>query len=70
MSGTANARPRARYRVAVWLSVGAGLALLLGANWHLVHVALTSQPDCVAHLRPGETKPGGFSAARSACSTP
>jgi hypothetical protein len=61
-------RPRA-----LWLLVGAGLLLVAGANAHLVYVALTSQPACVAHvragdvthLRPGEA--GGLSAARSAC---
>lgn len=55
-------------RAVIWLALGAGLAVLLGANWHLVHVALTSQPDCVAHLKQGESRQGGFSAARSACS--
>jgi hypothetical protein len=70
MSETVKAPGTGRYRVAIWLAVGLGLALLLGANWHLVYVALTSQPECVAHLRQGESKQGGFSAARSACSTP
>lgn len=64
MSGTGS-RSAGRQKLAIGLAVGAGLALLLGANWHLVHVALTSQPDCVAHLRQGEA--GGYSAARSAC---
>ncbi len=46
--------------------VGAGLALLLGANWHLVHVALASQPDCVPHIKEnGGTS--AYRAARSAC---
>lgn len=61
-------RPAGRHKLAIGLAVGAGLALLVGANWHLVHVALTSQPDCVAHLRQGETSAAGvYSAARSAC---
>lgn len=68
MSETARRPMSARQRTALWLAVGAGLLLLLGANWHLVHVALTSQPECVAHLRQGESGQGGFSAARSACS--
>jgi hypothetical protein len=50
---------------AIWSLVGAGLLLVGAANAHLVYVALTSQPACVAHLRPGES--GGLSAARSAC---
>lgn len=52
----------------------AGLALLALfvvalANVHLVMVAASSQPACVAHVRSGETAiaPGGFSAARSSC---
>lgn len=49
----------------IWLLVGAGLLLLIGANTHLVYVAMRSQPDCVAHARLGDG--GGFGAARSAC---
>lgn len=57
-----------RQKLAIALAIGAGLALLVGANWHLVYVAVTSQPDCVAHLRPGEGgAAGAYSAARSAC---
>ena len=57
-------------RLAAWLLV---IAVLLGvgaANWHLVHVATTSQPECVAHLRPGEGdgERNVFSAAQSSCS--
>jgi hypothetical protein len=52
----------------IWLLIGAGLALLIGANWHLVYVAVTSQPDCVAHVRIGASStPGSFSAAKSSC---
>lgn len=51
----------------VWLLVGAGLLLVGGANWHLVHVAMTSQPDCVAHQRLGNGAAGSFSAAKSSC---
>lgn len=52
----------------VILLVAAGIALLLGANVHLVMVALESQPSCVPHQKPG-AKPGhaGYSAAKSAC---
>lgn len=57
-------------RLSVWLLVAAGLALVLGANWHLLYVAMKSQPECVAHLRPGDSDGarGTFSAAKSACS--
>ncbi len=52
----------------IWLLVGAGLALVIGANWHLVYVAVTSQPDCVAHVRGGDNgAAGAFSAAQSSC---
>lgn len=53
----------------VWLCVMLGVALLVGANWHLVYVSITSQPDCVAHVRPGEGDPqrSVLSAAKSSC---
>jgi hypothetical protein len=45
------------------------LLLLVVANGHLVYVAMTSQPDCVAHIRHGEGNGAHerFSAARSSC---
>ena len=57
-------------KLAIAFAVGAGLLLLIGANAHLVYVAATSQPDCVAHVRQGEEARGAvqFSAAKSACS--
>ena len=51
-------------------AIRANAAAILAANAHLVYVATTSQPACVAHLRTG----GGsaervqFSAAQSSCS--
>ena len=47
----------------------AGVLLLLLPNSHLVYVAVTSQPDCVPHLKAGESGSGtgSFSAARPAC---
>lgn len=51
----------------VWVLVGACLALLLGANAHLVYVAFTSQPDCVPHSRDAGTDGAPLRAARSAC---
>jgi hypothetical protein len=64
----AAAKPR-RTRTIVWAVLGAGLLLVLIANSHLVYVAVTSQPDCVAHVRQGEgsASDGKFSAARSSC---
>ena len=61
---------RSHGRWTVGMIVAAGLLLLVGANAHLLYVAVTSQPDCVAHVRPGEAATGSssFSAAKSACS--
>ncbi len=49
----------------IWLLVAIGILGVLGANAHLVYVAVTSQPDCVAHVRPGSG--AGFGAAQSSC---
>jgi hypothetical protein len=66
----ASAMPASRRKAALWLLVGLGLLLLVAANGHLVYVAITSQPDCVAHVRHGEGSgtQDRFSAARSSCS--
>ncbi len=50
----------------VWLAVAVGIAALLAANAHLVFVAVTSQPDCVAHSKTTGTE-GSYMAAKSAC---
>jgi hypothetical protein len=69
MSSTGAVIRRVKTKPLVWAAVGAGLLLLLIANSHLVYMAIVSQPDCVAHVRPGEgtAKDGKFSAARSSC---
>jgi methionine-rich copper-binding protein CopC len=56
-------------KVVLWLAVCAGLLLVIGANAHLVYMAVMSQPECVAHARVGETAPDDarFGAARSSC---
>ena len=51
----------------VVLMVVLGLALVIGANVHFLVVALESQPDCVDHLKVGESEAGRFSAAKSSC---
>lgn len=54
----------------VWLSVGLGLIGLVAANAHLLYVSVSSQPDCVAHLRHGQGNgTTSFSAATSSCSS-
>lgn len=55
-----------RRRTIALLAAGAGAALLIAVNAHLVYVAFDSRPDCVPHAKsPGEH--GAFRAARSAC---
>ena len=69
MRGASAATKQPRTNVFLWVAIAAGLSLVLIANSHLVYVAITSQPECVAHLRQGEGDPahGKFSAARSSC---
>ena len=72
-SDTVEVPPRRKTAVVLWLLVGAGLLLLVVANAHLVTVAFTSQPGCVAHARPsggtsgGDAGKSGFGAAQSSC---
>ena len=49
------------------LSIAAAVsALLIGANAHLIYVAVVSQPDCVPHAKEaGEN--GAFRAAEPSC---
>ena len=52
---------------ATWLAVLLlGVLLVAAANAHLVYVAVSSQPECVKHLKSvGEG--GRYRAAKSAC---
>jgi len=59
-------KPGLSWRMVSALLVGGGLAVLIGANAHLVYVALKSQPGCVPHVKQAGG-PGSYSAARSAC---
>ena len=56
-------------RTPIWvvLMVALALAIFVGANVHFLVVALESQPECVAHLKVGESDAGRFSAAKSSC---
>ncbi len=56
-----------RGRVLVVISIALGLRLFLGANAHLVYVALTSQPTCVPHAKAPSTEGGMYRAAKSSC---
>jgi hypothetical protein len=69
MTDMAASHRRWKTRSLVWLTVGIGLFVLVGANAHLLYVAASSQPDCVAHHRHGEGDgTNSFSAATSSCS--
>ena len=53
----------------IWVGVAALALFVVGANAHPVYVAVTSQPECVAHHKLGAAADGSFSAAKSACSS-
>ena len=56
-------------KTAIGLVVAGLVVLVLAANAHLVYLAVTSQPDCVAHLKQTDAgQSGAFRAAKSACS--
>jgi hypothetical protein len=63
-AGSAPPWRRLAIGVAIVLTV---MGIFLAANAHLLYVALLSQPDCVAHEKPGVATPGQFSAAKSSC---
>jgi hypothetical protein len=70
MRGAAASHGGWKIKSIVWLSVGVGLIVLAAANAHLLYVAVSSQPDCIAHLRHGEGNgTTSFSAATSSCSS-
>jgi hypothetical protein len=58
-----------RGRRAMWMIASAIILVVAVANWHLVYVAVTSQPDCVSHLKlgSGHAAQNSFSAAKSSC---
>jgi hypothetical protein len=53
-------------RAKVALAVFAGVGLFAAANAHLIWRSVTSQPDCVAHLKAAGAE-GQFRAAQSSC---
>ncbi|WP_105441220.1 hypothetical protein [Neorhizobium sp. T25_13] len=58
-------KSRGWFRPLLILSAAALLVLL--ANAHLVYVAVSTQPDCVPHLKERGGSPGAYRAAKSAC---
>ena len=67
MSAALTSGTRSRTRRTVGLLIVTGLIVGVAANAHLLYVAVTSQPDCVDHVRLGEGGSGVFGAAKSAC---
>ena len=58
--------PRLRWKIIALSIAATGVALVIGANAHLLYVAFASQPDCVPHTK--EAGQGGaFRAAAPAC---
>lgn len=55
-----------RKRLLIWAAVAAGVTLFVGANVHLLYVAMTSQPECVAHAKEAAGS-GGYAAAKPSC---
>ena len=59
------ATPRNGSVLAWWIFAAA--VIFLGANAHLLYVAIDSDPGCVAHLKGMEAAPGQYRAAKSSC---
>lgn len=51
----------------LWILTAAAMIVFVGANAHLVYVAVSSESGCVAHLKDKSGTPGGYRAAKSAC---
>ncbi|MQV32383.1 hypothetical protein GHK47_04665 [Sinorhizobium meliloti] len=62
---TKAAARRSRSLLAWWGLVVA--AIFLGANAHMLYVAIDSDPGCVAHLKETGSAPGRYRAAKSSC---
>lgn len=71
MTGPTTAINRLKIKPMIGLLIAFGFVLFIAANAHLLYVAISSQPECVTHLRHGEGKVIGssFSAAVSSCSS-
>ena len=56
-----------RGRLIAWAIAFGIVAVVAGANAHLVYVATASQPECVPHLKSPDGSGTAFRAAKSAC---
>lgn len=50
-----------------WVIIAVALLVFVGANAHLLYVALNSQSECVPHLKERAAEAGQFRAAKSGC---
>jgi len=66
MTAGAYSGTRRNWRLIALLIVGLGVAVVIGANAHLVYVAVTSQTACVPHAK-SVGGDGAYRAAGSAC---
>lgn len=66
MSGEQSASRRGWSRT-TWAIIAIGLLVFVGANAHLLYVALNSQSECVPHLKERSAEAGQFRAAKSGC---
>lgn len=60
-------QPRKTLTYVTWAMVAAALLVFLGANAHLLYVAVQSQSECVPHLKESTGKTGKFMAAKPGC---
>ncbi|HAU76305.1 MAG TPA: hypothetical protein DCW88_12465 [Agrobacterium sp.] len=54
-------------RTSMWIWVSLAAAVFLGANAHLLYVAVNSQPQCLKHSKERGDRPGEFRAASPSC---
>lgn len=48
-------------------AIAAAGLVFIGANAHLLYVAITTEPECVAHLKAPAPETGQFRAAKPSC---
>lgn len=54
-------------RMLIVAAIVAGVTLFIGANVHLLYVAISTNPECVAHTKTPGSNVGQFQAAKSSC---
>lgn len=63
---TTDVRPEAN-GISKWIWIVLTAAIFLGANAHLLYVAISSQPPCLQHTKDRGDQPGEFRAASPSC---